>query len=53
MLAQPPYAARPGRDTTNDTDPILPTGGTPAVVDIEPVGTGYRAGVCLMLPSVS
>ena len=51
VIAQPPYAARPGRDTTNDTDTILPTGGAPAVLDIEAVGNGYRAGVCLMLPS--
>ena len=53
VLSQLPYAARAGRDTTNHTDPILPTGGTPAMVDIEAVGTGYRGGVCLMLPSAS
>ena len=53
VLSQPPYAARAGRDTTNETDPILPTGGTPAMVEIEAVGTGYRGGVCLMLPSAS
>ena len=40
VLARPPYAARPGRDTTNDTDTIFPTGGEPAILDIEAVGGG-------------
>jgi protocatechuate 3,4-dioxygenase beta subunit len=53
VLSQPPYATRSGRDTTNHSDTILPTGGTPAVLEIEAVGTGYRGGVCLMLPSAS
>jgi protocatechuate 3,4-dioxygenase beta subunit len=43
----PPYAQRPGRDTTNDSDEIFPTGGAPALVDIQPVGDGYRAAICL------
>jgi protocatechuate 3,4-dioxygenase beta subunit len=50
VLALPPYAERPGRDTTNDNDTIFPTGGDPAVVDIIPVDTGYRAGICLVVP---
>lgn len=49
VLAQPPYATRPGRDTTNHTDTIFPTGGAPAILDIETVGSGYRAGVSLTL----
>ncbi|HET9733446.1 MAG TPA: intradiol ring-cleavage dioxygenase [Acidimicrobiales bacterium] len=50
VLAGPPYRDRPGRNTTNDTDTILPSGGTPAVVDIIRVPPGYRAAVCLVLP---
>ena len=53
VLARPPYGARPGRDTTNATDTIFPTGGTPAVLVIEPVADGYRAGVCLMPPGAA
>jgi protocatechuate 3,4-dioxygenase beta subunit len=52
VLALLPYAERPGRDTTNDTDEIFPTGGDPAVVDISPVGNGYRAAICLVVPAV-
>ena len=51
VLTQGPYAERPGRDTTNDTDEIFPTGGEPAVLDVTPVGAGYRAGICLVLPA--
>lgn len=51
VLARPPYATRSGRDTTNATDTIFPTGGDPAVVDVHPVDDGYRAAVCLHLPS--
>jgi protocatechuate 3,4-dioxygenase beta subunit len=50
VLAQAPYSMRPGRDTTNDTDEIFPTGGDPAVLDIVPTADGYRAGICLVLP---
>lgn len=54
VLARHPYAQRPGRDTTNASDSILPTGGeAAAVVDVQPVGDGYRAAVCLLLPSVT
>ena len=53
VLSRLPYSTRPGRDTTNATDSILPTGGETAFLVTQPVGQGYRAGVCLMLPSVS
>lgn len=52
VLAIVPYAKRPGRDTTNDTDGIFPTGGDPAVLDIIPVADGYRAATGLVLPRV-
>jgi protocatechuate 3,4-dioxygenase beta subunit len=52
VLARAPYADRPGRDTTNATDTIIPTGGDAAVVDVGAVGDGYRAAVCLVLPSM-
>jgi protocatechuate 3,4-dioxygenase beta subunit len=52
VLAQSPYAERPDRDTTNATDGIFATGGEPAVLDVAPVGTGCRAGICLVLPTV-
>jgi protocatechuate 3,4-dioxygenase beta subunit len=51
VLVVAPYAERPGRDTTNDTDEIFPTGGGPAVVDIVSDGAGYRAAICLVLPA--
>jgi protocatechuate 3,4-dioxygenase beta subunit len=51
VLATLPYAERKGRDTTNDTDEIFPTGGDPAVVDISPVGNSYRAAICLVVPA--
>ena len=51
VLARPPYAERPGRDTTNATDEIFPTGGDPAVLDVTPVGAGHRAGICLVVPT--
>jgi len=47
----PPYAERIGRDTTNSSDEIFPTGGAPPVVDIDQVGDGYRAAIALVLPS--
>jgi protocatechuate 3,4-dioxygenase beta subunit len=49
VLARQPYAARPGRDTTNDTDQIFATGGEPPVLDVVPASNGYRAGICLEL----
>lgn len=46
-----PYAQRRGRDTTNDTDDIFPTGGDPATLDITALGDGFRAAICLVLPA--
>lgn len=51
VLSLEPYAQRPGRDTTNDTDEIFPTGGEPAILDITPIASGYRAAICLILPT--
>ena len=51
VLATGPYGDRPGRDTTNDTDTIFATGGIPAVLDITRSASGYRAVICLVLPS--
>ena len=52
VLRLTPYSERPGRDTTNATDEIFPTGGDPAVLDIDPVADGYRAAICLVVPRV-
>jgi protocatechuate 3,4-dioxygenase beta subunit len=51
VLARPPYRERPGRDTTNATDTIFPTGGDPAVVDLTQVGRGHRAAIGLVVPT--
>jgi protocatechuate 3,4-dioxygenase beta subunit len=51
VLGLAPYAERPGRDTTNGTDEIFPTGGDPAVLDVVPEGDGYIAVICLVLPA--
>ena len=51
VLALGPYAQRPGRDTTNDTDEIYPTGGDPAVLDVLPGAAGHRAAICLIVPA--
>ena len=48
-----PYSERPGSDTTNATDEILPTGGSPAILDITSTDVGYRAAVCLVLPAIA
>lgn len=50
VLSCPPYSDRPGRDTTNTTDVILPTGGDPAVLQIVAVGDGYLGAARLHLP---
>ena len=50
VLSFTPYSQRPGRDTTNDTDEIFPTGGDPAVLDVTP---DDRAAICLVLPARS
>ena len=52
VLAQAPDAARPGRDTTNDTHGIFLTGGEPAEVDDAPDGDGYCAAICLVLTAL-
>lgn len=51
VLDREPYARRPGRDTTNATDEIFPTGGDPAVMDIDELDDGYRAAISLILPA--
>ena len=51
VLASPPYAERPDRDTTNDTDEIFPTEGEPAVLDVHPSADRGRAGICLVVPA--
>ena len=48
--ALPPYNQRPGRDTTNDTDAIFPTGGVPAVLQLRTATDGYLGAVRLRLP---
>ena len=45
------YRDRPGRDTSNATDEIYPTGGEPAVLEVRPVGDGYAAVARLQLPA--
>lgn len=50
VFAQAPYTDRPGRDTTNATDTIFPTGGEPPVLDIVAAGDGYLAAIWLRLP---
>lgn len=49
VLASAPYSRRAGRDTTNDTDEIFSTGGTPAMLDLTRANGGHRAVVCLIL----
>ncbi len=51
VLSLAPYAQRLGRDTTNDTDEIFPTGGDPAVLDVTQAEGAYRAAICLVLPA--
>ena len=50
VFARLPYAERPGRDTTNATDTIFPTGGEPAVLELTPADNGYLAAIWLRLP---
>ncbi len=49
VLARPPYQDRPGRDTTNSDDEILPTGGDPAMLDVTSVAGRYRAATWLLV----
>lgn len=51
VLSLEPYAQRPGRDATNDTDEIFPIGGDPAVLDLAADVAGYQAAICLVLPT--
>ena len=51
VLSLEPYSQRPSRDTTNGTDEIFPTGGDPAILDVIRQGGGYRAAICLILPT--
>ncbi len=44
------FRDRPTPDTTNDTDEIYPTGGQPALLDVDQSGTGYLAAITLRLP---
>jgi protocatechuate 3,4-dioxygenase beta subunit len=53
VLAQAPYAARPGRDTFNHTDTIFPTGGEPALLEVSSTAAGRRAALSLVLPEDS
>jgi len=50
VLSLSPYADRPGRDTTNGTDEIFPTGGEPAILEVTAIDRGYRGAICLVLP---
>jgi protocatechuate 3,4-dioxygenase beta subunit len=50
VFASAPYADRSGRDTTNATDAIFPTGGDPAVLDIVLARGAGQAAICLVLP---
>ena len=51
VMSLAPYSQRPGRDTTNLTDEIFPTGGDPAVLHVSWVDDACRAGICLVLPA--
>ena len=51
VYARPPYRDRPGRDTTNADDEILPTGGEPAILDLHPIDDGYLGAGRLHLPA--
>lgn len=53
VLDRRPYAARAGRDTTNEADPIASTGGGPAVLDVSGGPEGYVATTCLVVPTVA
>jgi len=47
VLARPPYAERPDRDTVNATDEIFAHEGQDTVPAVTPDGDGYRAAICL------
>jgi hypothetical protein len=45
-----PYATHPGRDTSNMSDEIFPTGGDPAVLDMRYTGGAYQGATSLVVP---
>ena len=49
ILGRPPYAARPGRDTTNAADDIFAHQGAETMLALTPVRDGYRADICLRI----
>jgi len=49
VLAHPPYAERPGRDTRNTTDEIFAHEGDGTMLAITPEGEGYLGAICLQL----
>jgi protocatechuate 3,4-dioxygenase beta subunit len=51
VLGTEPYASRPGRDTTNESDSIASTGGGPAVVEIATLGDAILATTRLQVPA--
>jgi protocatechuate 3,4-dioxygenase beta subunit len=51
VFERTPYRDRPGRDTTNASDEIFPTGGEPAVLEMRPLRSGYVAAARLHLPA--
>ena len=50
LFGRSPYRERPGRDTTNATDTIFPTGGEPAVMILVPAAAGFLGVARLHLP---
>jgi len=50
VFTRSPYSGRPSRDTTNATDVIFPTGGDPAVLDVDTAKDGYVGTARLHLP---
>lgn len=50
LFGRSPYRERPGRDTTNATDTIFPTGGEPAVMNLVPAAAGFLGVARLHLP---
>lgn len=47
VFARPPYAERPGRDTTNTTDAIFAHEGDKTMLAITGDADGYQAAICL------
>jgi protocatechuate 3,4-dioxygenase beta subunit len=51
VLAVDPYASHAGRDTSNASDEIFPTGGDPAVLDLHLTDGGYQGAASLVVPT--